>query len=558
MLASNRAFLQERFPSILAGIRGIKDPLPVEQAKNGLATCRYGGRFMHSPYDPAKEARDTLASLGYAGQPLVLLAGAGLGHGLSALGPAVRVVVLVEKDPAVFEALCRTTDLSACAGKLEALHLLVDPSEHEVAACLDGLDPSLLAGLFVWEHRPVTDSDSTGFYAGLRRTVRTRLDRLLSEINTTGYFAPVWFANTLRNLRLLDGSVDLAAFRNAFSAFPAAVVSAGPTLDETVSLLGPAADCVVIVSAATAVRRLLAEGIVPHFVVSTDAGYYNSWHTRGLDLGDSILVSDLSVSHLVHGSCRTSTACWTRSAWIDFNLGFHDVFTKPGLDLPKFNMAGTVASTSVELARYLGCSRIWLFGQDFGFVAGRSHCKRTIYETYNLGRQDRTATYETLEARSVLTEKTGRDTDHDGRGLLTSVKLKLYKDWFEKNYEGLFQTSRKSARLANADLKDFSAAPLKPGVSGTIRRLCGTVRWVPNPGSAALVSDAGKKLEESESPAEFLDGLDARLSGGMKTFVEFELFRAGRAGNAAAFPPAVREKLRGYLNSLSRFSRARG
>jgi hypothetical protein len=399
------------------------------------------------------------------------------------------------------------------------------------------------------------------FYDRVRKIVKTRLDRLLSEINTTGYFAPVWFANTMRNLKFLDGSVDLSAFKTAFASFPAAVVSAGPTLDETVSGLKPMADRFVIIAAATAVRRLLASGIVPHFVVSTDAGYYNSCHTKGLDLRSSIFVSDLSVNHLVPRTTGSRT-CGSRTngsrrAWIDFSLGFHDLFTRPGLELPRFNMAGTVASTSVELACFLGCSQIWLFGQDFSFVDGRSHCKRTMYESYNLLRQSRTSTFDTAEARSIYTEKMEHDVNYNDKRVMTSVKLKLYKDWFEKQYRGLRQTSSKSAKLSNAPCEDFSSEAGRSGVAERLNGLIRTMKWKPDNRIRGLIAEAEKKLDSAGSEKDgslkaYMAELDPRLSAGLRTYIEFEVFRASRVSPDGGFPASVRGKIRDYLHTLSR------
>jgi len=548
MLQQNKSFLRQRFPSILSkiqdaaissGIPGSPETLELESAKNGLPTCRYRGRYCHSPRDPLKEAKSTLSSLRYAGQSSVILLSAGLGYNLSVLPESVKSVLLVENDPVLFEALCGTTDLAVFG---ERLRILVGPTDEEVSQALDGFLPANLDDLFVWEHLAVTDSDTTGFYSRVRGFIRTGLDRAISDLTTTGYFAPLWFANTVRNLKFLDGSIDLWAFKNAFARWPAAVVSAGPTLDETVRRLKPAADRVVIISAATAVRRLLAEGIRPHFVLSTDAGYYNSWHTRGLDLPDSILVADLSVNHLVPRTCGA------KFAWIDFTLGFHDFLTKPDLDLPRFTMAGTVASSSVELASYLGCSGTWLFGQDFAFVSGRAHCRRTMHETYGLQRCGRTATLETAETRSVVMERLRADTDYTGKKILTSVKLGLYKDWFEKNYHGLAQTSARSAALRNAPLADLAAG--RESVSEKIAGLSRRVRWRPGVNAAALLAESEIKLERSESPGEYLASLDGRLAAGIRTFVEFEMIRQSKRKPVESFPAPVRELVRRYIRKL--------
>jgi hypothetical protein len=432
----NLDWLQSLSPALHLSVSSAPS-IPFEIGKTGYPTFKSSGRYAHSPYDPVREAERQFASSGYAGQSVVVCFGVGAGYGLLPLIglDSCERIVLVEENPSWFSLSCDVVDYVRLA-KGRRLAFCLGPDAPDFTALLSGTDAS---SVFVLEHGVLASDPASRFYAEARDSFRMFLKHLSADANTSGYFSLPWFMNSWLNAARRRESLDLTALKSAFNRRPAAVVSAGPGLEESFGLLRTmAGQGAVLIAAASVVRRLAEGGLVPHFVVSTDAGFYNSWNTReGLPDKRTLLVADISAHH---GGLPDGEA---RFAFFDFGLGFARPIKR---HMPGFTMAGTVASSCMELAAFLGCGPVTLFGQDFGFPSMISHCRGTIHERWGRLVQSRTRTLDTLDADGLMSEDRSWTEDYDSRPIMTSVKHLLYRDWFAKTWPGVMTAGRSSVR----------------------------------------------------------------------------------------------------------------
>lgn len=420
----------------------------VERGRTGLPTFRVDGRYVHSPYDPVREAERQWGASGYGGQSTVVLLGVGAGYVLRVLagssGP--RRFLLVEERPEFLAVSLEVVDYAALA-EGRSLAVCLGPELPDFAALLSGVEAK---DLFVFEHPVLCRGE---YYGRVKEALRLHLRRVAAEANTEGYFAFPWFLNSCLNLRWLEGSQDLSALEGVFAGRPAAVVAAGPSLEGRFGLLRDAAfRGVVVVAAAAALARLRAAGVVPQFVVSTDAGWYNSWNTReGLGDGRTLLVADLSVHH------KALSVGHRRVAFFDFGLGYGRCLRDYAGLLPRFTMGGTVSSSCVELARFLGCGPVVLFGQDFGYPGMVTHCRGTVYGRWAMGVQGRLRSVATLEAEPMLREGLVWVEDGGGRRVASSTRLLLYRDWFAARWRGVRTASDLSVATEGLAVDDGQA-----------------------------------------------------------------------------------------------------
>lgn len=182
----------------------------------------------------------------------------------------------------------------------------------------------------------------------------------------------VWQVNCLRNVldyadhRLPEDSRDLLRGR------PAWVVGAAPSLDRSIHALKQVRPFGVLFAADSAWRALRAHGLEPDFVVSMDA---SKTAERCVPEGD------------VRGTrvvlCLTSPADWTgrvppnQRYYLSCNQLTHAWLEKTGVANTAVSATVNCGVTALSLARFLGCSPIFLFGMDFALdpanPTGRHH-----------------------------------------------------------------------------------------------------------------------------------------------------------------------------------------
>ena len=433
----NLKFFKEKIPELYKKIVSFSIP-ETEKAKTGLPTLKKNGRYVHSVYDPVHESENIFKNSGYRNQKNVIFLGIGAGYPLL---PFLSIeekkrLLIVEEKPEFLNLSFKIVDYE----RLFSIHDCVIKTGDEVPDFSQLLNKEEPSEIFVFEH-PVLTKDND-FYNKTKNAFRLFLKNLSAEFNTTGYFSFCWFKNSILNLTKVPQSFDLLSIKETFKGYPAAIVSAGPSLERSIDLLKSIKEKnIVIISASSSFNRLIKANITPHFVVTTDGGFYSSWNTRnGINDNRIILTGDLSTHHdfipIKHH----------RYCFFDFGLNFSEIFIDTKNLLPKFTMGGTVTSSCLELAVFLGCNRLILFGQDFGFPWQTAHCRGTIHEKWGLITSNRTEPFETLETKRVFSESLHIEEDYNNQKVKTSSKHLLYRDWFSKKWKGTYTASKYSIK----------------------------------------------------------------------------------------------------------------
>ena len=99
-----------------------------------------------------------------------------------------------------------------------------------------------------------------------------------------------WQSNTLKNLPILAGAPDIAVLKGAFEGRTMILISAGPSLDESLEFVRENEDRCVIVAVNSSYRALRNAGIVPHFVLAADPYEYTAKGFDGVSCDGTILL----------------------------------------------------------------------------------------------------------------------------------------------------------------------------------------------------------------------------------------------------------------------------
>lgn len=188
--------------------------------------------------------------------------------------------------------------------------------------------------------------------------------------------APRYLINALRNIPAILGGQDIGALRGAYKGVPAVIAGAGPSLDSTMDALRATRNGAVLMACDTALRPLLARGLVPDFVVGVDPSPLNARHFLSLpECKDTRLICDVALDR------RATTVFEGRSYWL--RVADHHPWPwlrELGLSIEQVDVWGSVLTAAFQVAHLAGCDPIVMIGADLSFTGGRSYARGTTYE----------------------------------------------------------------------------------------------------------------------------------------------------------------------------------
>ena len=217
---------------------------------------------------------------------------------------------------------------------------------------------------------------SPGFGAAFFLQFVRRLDFWRTLFGTNAVSSGDWQGTVLANLERLIGAPDLGAFRGAFRGAEMVLVSAGPSLDESLAALRELGERAVIVAVNSSFRALRNAGIDPHFVIAADPYEWTDRGFAGVDLGRAVLICPFIVCPEVVRRFEGRIATWSENNLLAsyFRLAL-------GLGRGSYVVEqGTVAACAFDVAEAFGCSGLTFVGQDLALTAsGQSHASDTFY-----------------------------------------------------------------------------------------------------------------------------------------------------------------------------------
>lgn len=258
--------------------------------------------------------------------------------------------------------------------------------------------------------------------------------------------APLWQGNTFANLSVLAPAPDLAALRDVFRGRPLVLVSAGPSLDESLDFLREASRVAVIVAVNSSYRAVRRAGIVPHLVLAADPREFTARGFSGVPTSETWLFTTPIVYPEVARMFAGRTFLWSGS-----NELYTEIRSRLGMAPgTKIVEQGTVSACAVDIAVIMGCDRVCLVGQDLAIRSdGRTHAQDSFYTD--------------LKSNQVDTSTCRRAPGNTFPEVLVEDKLFVYLKTFEQLVAcrpGLRfrNTARLGARIAGVPYATFPEA----------------------------------------------------------------------------------------------------
>jgi len=410
-------------------------------AKNGSLTACTSNSYLHSRYDPGREALRTLSAAEIPSPcTTVIVLGEGLGYFVQAARkklPEARIIAVWYSADLYGHRVARSdADWFPSPG--------MPPVDHFLRSLLKEDD---LDGLGVLEPRAVAEA----FPQKAERTRRdlvTVVNRLRANLNTTGYFGRRWILNAVANLRFTSGFTALPP-----PATPTlAICASGPTLEDAIPLFRRLRERVTLWALPSALQTLRANKLQPDMIILTDAGFYAAEH----------LFSDREANPTPIAMPLTAA----RGVWMGKQrvvLLHQGTVLERLLDVEGFLPSvavpenPTVAGTALELALVAGYRHIVYAGLDMASRDMQSHARPHRFDHYLAEGESRLEPAFTRRfERTVIPSKRLGAQSENPRGVSwrTSNSLSAYAGWF----------AAQSERLSGRIFRLFPS-PVDPGIA---------------------------------------------------------------------------------------------
>lgn len=176
-----------------------------------------------------------------------------------------------------------------------------------------------------------------------------------------------WQSHLLQNLPAYATHRLPENWRGALAGHPAFVCGAGPSLDISAPRLAAAAERGVVFAADSALRTLARHGVAADFVVSIDVAKLPEKCLPATHHPARAVLSSVSPPAW-HHALPGATPVYVANRQI--TLDWLDTL---GLARPPLAATESCGSTALDLARFLGCAPIYLFGLDLALTSTQRH-----------------------------------------------------------------------------------------------------------------------------------------------------------------------------------------
>lgn len=411
----------------------------------GKLTLKYKDTWLHSKYDPQKEAKRLTKDINYKKIDVFILFGVGLGYHLEELLQNISpssLIIAIEKEKGIYEAALNIWKEKGFLNYPQVTFCINQNVDAVIKLISEKFSFIKHKGLRVIEFRPCV-SLNLEYYQTLRKKIEDLIDYKTTQNLTLANFGHLWQENICRNLREVVKNPGVVNLFQKFRNMPAFIVAAGPSLDKNAPKLKRAKDRGIIICVDTALKALHNLNILPDLVVFIDPQEKNFRKLEGLEDLDYhntfLVVADVTYWKipLISPKKFIYTTNHPFFLYLSSLIGEKGVLNSAG---------GSVATVSMDLAKKMGCNPIILVGQDLSFSEAFSHAKETYQVKEQINNLNKFYTLE-MAQRELLKNKAPLIVKGNYQEkVVTNKLLHEYKKWIENEIKDY----KKSTEVINA------------------------------------------------------------------------------------------------------------
>ncbi len=316
--------------------------------------------YMHDIHDPMHEAYRIVGNLYKPEMKGFIILGCGLGYQAYQLyhqsDGAIRIH-LYDEDEVILDYALKYGVLSLIPDdNIEVIHIPI--AERLAERFIKDIDSNPSYGYYIAPFKRKTYNGVCG----------NELDRIAINLDHMLDSAHLSAINLWKNKEI--NRIPFSAVAGRFKYKEYAVISAGPSFDDSIDFLRNCKGAIGLIAVNTVLRRLLNEGIIPDIIVAADPGGNMPEHLKGIEESSSgiILIADWLLNWK-YSTLYRGDICFVRT---NASAALTEDFLP---DEAIWDISGTVSCMAVEAAVSLGAVRIYLVGQDLAYPSGQMYAK---------------------------------------------------------------------------------------------------------------------------------------------------------------------------------------
>lgn len=397
----------------------------LKKSKTGDPTLEIDGVWIHSRFDPKKEAERFATELPHDGSDRIyLLFGAGLGYILPYLINKENVTIIwMEPFPFFIQEAFKIFDFSKHLLDGKLILITGEGMEDQLSEAVKGKGTHPISfvphrGSWQWK-----EAD----YQRLKFTAEQMFHKKDVNLATLTRFEKIWAKNICYNLPELSKFRPVSDLFGIAEGISIVVCGAGPSLSESISELITYRNQFLLLAVDTALPILTSFGVEPDLIFSVDPQALNSQYLEDYS-GDAILVFDPTSTYLSLRLDKGPNKGFVTSSPFPLIRLLERTGTSEIGSVP---FGGSVSTNAASLATLMGAKFVFLVGQDLSFTKGLAHSKGAVLEERLNYLESRKFRREKHNYKQLFALPQKKVTGNREETYITNEKMLIFKKWFE-------------------------------------------------------------------------------------------------------------------------------
>jgi len=435
--------------------------LDTELSKSGEWILKKHGKYLHSKYNPSKEAEKFSQQLINA--ETVVLFGLGLGYHLFELiklRPNCNILV-IEPNDFFLTIFKKRYPIFLETNKVS---FYTNPSSEDLFEFFRSLGINQLKKIKICQIKSLIESFPQQ-YATVKTNFSNSFRDYMTNIYTEMEFQKIWHKNTILNFATAAINLHFNSLTNRYNKKAAILVGAGTSLSKSIQTIRSIQNKALIFSVDTALKPLLEQGITPDFVVSLDGQKANFNDFCGTDVSNINLICDITVypqisklpfknifyfetANFQEISKQIVLLSDPLTLWFKQCMG----------ELGPARSGGNVTSSAMEIIRIMGFELLFLSGCDWGFPEIGYHCQGAPSHLLALEKSNRLNSIEKISRSFYQNRALKKATNQKQEFITTDIIMLKYADWTQnfvaetKSIKKIYSLTAESLQIKGIDL----------------------------------------------------------------------------------------------------------
>ncbi len=249
------------------------------------------------------------------------------------------------------------------------------------------------------------------FCNNIKENILLFINSLKQELATIKHFQKQWNINWAKNQKMINTVKEIPNWKNK----QIIVAAAGPSLNDSLDMIKKGLlEEKILLSTDTALPSLVANEIIPHFVLTIDCQHYSLHHHQ-------IIPRKIREKISLILDAFSSTQLTTLYSKFHFVFPPHNLFE----NRKTYKTGGNVTYSAISISKLWGAKEVEIFGADFSYQTPNgkiSYCKENYYDYQRKIHQTKCNSIETSTYKIIA------DTRNE-------QQLKTYKEQFLNDFK---------------------------------------------------------------------------------------------------------------------------